>query len=61
MALYGIKEDEYKNEDEMFDLIHKMRERVFTSKVFTSDKIVGTILFEKTMMSKVFGKDTADR
>ena len=60
LALYGIKEDEYKSEDEMFDLIHKMRERVFTSKVFTSDKIIGTILFEKTMMSKVFGKDTAD-
>ena len=60
LALYGIGEDKYHGDEEMFDLIHKMRERVFTSKVFTSEKIIGAILFEKTMMSKVNGKFTAD-
>ena len=60
LTLYGITPDQYNGEDEMFDLIHKMRERVFTSKVFTSKKIIGAILFEKTMMSKVNGKYTAD-
>ena len=60
LALYGIPESSYNGEAEMFDLIHKMRERVFTSKVFTSDKILGAILFEKTMMSKVGDQFTAD-
>ncbi len=60
LALYGIPQESYNSEEEMFDLIHKMRERVFTSKVFTSDKILGSILFEKTMMSKVDNMFTAD-
>lgn len=60
LAAYGIGEDRYKNEEEMFDLIHKMRERVFTSPVFTNEHIIGTILFEKTMNSKVNGEYTAD-
>ena len=60
LALYGIPESSYNSEAEMFDLIHKMRDRVFTSKVFTSDKILGAILFEKTMMSKVGEEFTAD-
>ncbi len=49
---YGITEDAYKNEDEMFDLIHEMRKRVFTSPVFDK-RILGAILFTKTMESKV--------
>lgn len=56
---YGIPKDSYQTEDEMFDLIHEMRKRVFTSKVFTSDKILGSILFYKTMESQVDGKYTA--
>lgn len=60
LALYGIGEDKYNTEEEMFDLIHKMRERVFTSPVFTSEHIIGTILFERTMNSKVNGEYTAD-
>lgn len=60
LALYGIGEDKYSTEEEMFDLIHKMRERVFTSPVFTSEDIIGTILFERTMNSKVNGEYTAD-
>ena len=57
---YGIDESEYSSEEEMFNLIHEMRKRVMTSKVFTNEHILGTILFEKTMMSEVNGKFTAD-
>ena len=60
LAKYGISEDKYQNEEEMFNLIHEMRKRVFTSPVFTSEKILGSILFYKTMESKVEDKYTAD-
>ena len=60
LAQYGISENEYHSEEEMFDLIHEMRERVFTSKSFTNEHIIGTILFEKTMLSKVNDEYTAD-
>ena len=59
LKLYGISEDEYKNEDEMFQLVHEMRARIITSPVFTSDRILGVILFEKTMNSHVAGMATA--
>ena len=49
LALYGIGEDQYSSEEEMFDLIHEMRKRVITSDVFDSKHIVGTILFEKSV------------
>lgn len=57
---YGINEDAYKTEEEMFDLIHEMRSRIVKSKSFTGDKIVGAILFERTMNSEIDGKMTAD-
>ena len=57
---YGIPSSQYSNEDEMFELIHEMRKRVFTSNAFTSEKILGAILFYKTMMSKVGDEYTAD-
>ena len=57
---YGIKSDEYQTEEEMFELIHQMRKRVFTSAVFNKDKILGTILFYKTMESKVEDEYTSD-
>ena len=57
---YGIPADRYHSEEEMFDLIHEMRKRVFTSSVFTCEKILGSILFYKTMESQVEGKYTAD-
>ncbi len=60
LKLYGIDESEYSSEEEMFNLIHEMRKRVMTSKAFTNEHILGTILFEKTMMSEVNGKFTAD-
>lgn len=60
LKTYGIPETEYHSDEEMFDLIHEMRKRVFTSKAFTNDHIIGAILFERTMNSKVDGVYTAD-
>ena len=60
LKAYGIPETAYNTEEEMFDLIHEMRKRVFTSKSFTNEHIIGAILFEKTMMSKVNDEFTAD-
>ena len=60
LKAYGIEESEYNSEEEMFDLIHEMRKRVFTSKSFTSEHILGAILFERKMLSKVNGEFTAD-
>ncbi|PZU12528.1 MAG: fructose bisphosphate aldolase [Sphingobium sp.] len=55
---YGIEEDAYANEEEMFALIHAMRSRIITSPVFTGDKVLGAILFERTMDGTVDGKPT---
>lgn len=60
LKLYGVNEDKYSNEAEMFDLIHKMRTRIIKSPAFTEEKILGAILFEQTMDSKIDGKYTAD-
>lgn len=60
LKAYGIPETAYNTEEEMFDLIHEMRKRVFTSKSFTNEHIIGAILFEKTMLSKVNDQFTAD-
>ncbi len=57
---YGIAEDEYKTDEEMFDLIHAMRTRVITSPSFSSEHILGSILFKHTMNNKMEGKYTAD-
>lgn len=57
---YGISSDKWSTEEEMFDLIHEMRKRVFTSRVFTSEKILGAILFYKTMESKIDGEYTSE-
>lgn len=60
LRAYGIEDDSYSTEEEMFNLIHEMRERVFTSSSFTNEHILGAILFYNTMMSKVEDKYTAD-
>ena len=60
LKAYGIDETEYSSEEEMFELIHEMRKRVFTSPAFNNSHILGAILFEKTMMSKVEDEYTAD-
>ncbi len=57
---YGIPESSYNSDEEMFNLIHEMRKRVFTSKAFTNKHIIGAILFEKTMLSKVNDQYTAN-
>ncbi len=58
LRLYGISPDHYTNDEEMFDLVHTMRERIMTSPGFSGDKIVAAILFEQTMDRQVAGKDT---
>lgn len=60
LAQYGVSEDSYSNEDEMYDLIHEMRTRVMTAPAFNSKSILGAILFEQTMDRKVEGKYTPD-
>jgi fructose-bisphosphate aldolase, class I len=56
---YGIEESAYSGETEMYALIHQMRSRIITSPAFTGEKVLGAILFEKTMEGQVGGKPTA--
>ncbi len=60
LAGYGIEEDAYSNEEEMFELVHEMRSRIMSSPSFTGEKILGVILFEKTMDAEVEGMRTPD-
>lgn len=60
LAAYGIKEDSYSGEDEMFDLVHQMRSRIITSPTFTGERILGAILFKATMERQIEDLDTAD-
>jgi len=55
---YGIEEGAWSTDEEMFDLIHQMRSRIITSPCFGSGKVIGAILFERTMDGKVGGKPT---
>ncbi len=57
---YGVTENMYSGEDEMFKMVHDMRTRIIKSPSFTSEHILGAILFERTMDSKIDGKFTAD-
>lgn len=60
LKTYGIDPSEYNGEDEMFRLVHEMRTRMMTSPAFKGDKIIGVILFERTMRGEVEGMPTAD-
>ena len=60
LKLYGIPEDAYSNDAEMFDLVHEMRTRIITSPVFDGDRIMGAILFEMTMDRQIEGRPSAD-
>lgn len=60
LRLYGIAEDSYQGDDEMFDLVHAMRARIIKSPAFTSEYILGAILFEKTMDRTIDDVYTAD-
>jgi fructose-bisphosphate aldolase class I len=53
---YGIEEKAWNSDEEMFDLIHQMRSRIITSPVFTGEKVLGAILFERTMEGMAGGK-----
>jgi fructose-bisphosphate aldolase, class I len=56
LRLYGIEEDAYSSEKEMFDLVHQMRSRIITSPAFTGDRVLAAILFEQTMDRDIEGK-----
>jgi fructose-bisphosphate aldolase, class I len=60
LKLYGIEENAYSNDAEMFDLVHEMRTRIITSPAFDGDRIMGAILFEMTMDREIEGRPTAD-
>ena len=60
LKLYGITEDQYSDEEQMFNLIHQMRTRIIKSPAFSHNKIIGAILFEQTMDRQIDGKYTAD-
>jgi len=60
LRLYGVPESEYSGEAEMFDRVHEMRCRIMTSKAFDGRRILGAILFEKTMDREVADKPTAE-
>jgi len=60
LALYGIKEDAWSNEDEMFAIVHQMRTRMITSPAFKGERIIGAILFENTMDRDIKDQPSAD-
>ena len=60
LALYGIKDHAWEDDDEMFELVHQMRTRVITSPSFTGKRILAAILFEDTMDRDIEGQPTAD-
>lgn len=59
LGLYGVSEDAWSNDDEMFDVVHAMRTRIMTSPSFNGNRILGAILFENTMDREVEGQPTA--
>jgi fructose-bisphosphate aldolase class I len=60
LRLYGVPDDAWSSEEDMFDLIHEMRTRIMTSPAFTGDRVLGAILFEQTMDREVEGRGSAD-
>ncbi len=60
LGLYGIAEDAYSNDEEMFSLVHEMRTRIVTSPAFNGDRILGAILFENTLDRNIDGRNSAD-
>lgn len=60
LAMYGVGEDEYGSEEEMYTTVHAMRTRIVTSPSFGGDRILGAILFENTLDRQIEGKSSAD-
>ncbi len=59
LMMYGVDQDQYHGEDEMYAKVHEMRTRIMTNENFTSDRILGAILFENTMEREVEGQLTS--
>ncbi len=59
LGLYGVGPDDYSGEAEMFQAMHDMRSRIILADEFTRDKVIGAILFERTMDSSINGKPVA--
>jgi len=59
LKLYGVGEDAYSNDDEMFDVVHAMRTRIVTNPAFGGDRILGAILFENTLDRDIEGKPSS--
>lgn len=59
LRMYGVSESDYDNDDEMFAQVHEMRSRIMTCECFSSERVLGAILFENTMDREVNGKATA--
>jgi len=59
LRMYGVEESDYDNDDEMFAQVHEMRSRIMTCECFSSERVLGAILFEDTMDREVNGKATA--
>src|SRR5215475_3242445 len=60
LANYGIKENAWSNEEQMFALVHQMRARIITCPCFSGDRILAAILFEGTMDRDIEGQASAD-
>src|SRR5215467_3144051 len=60
LRAYGIKDEAWSNEEQMFAIVHQMRTRIMTSPAFTGERIIGAILFENTIDRGIEGKPTAD-
>jgi fructose-bisphosphate aldolase class I len=60
LRAYGIKEDAWSNDEQMFAIVHQMRTRIVTSPAFTGERILGAILFENTIEREIEGKPAAD-
>jgi fructose-bisphosphate aldolase, class I len=60
LRAYGIKDDAWSGEEQMFAIVHQMRTRIITSPAFTGERIIGAILFENTIDRDIEGKPTAD-
>jgi fructose-bisphosphate aldolase class I len=60
LGLYGISEDAWSSDDEMFAIVHQMRTRIITSPGFNGERILGAILFENTMDREIEGRPAAD-
>ncbi|MBO1254273.1 fructose bisphosphate aldolase [Alteromonas sp. 5E99-2] len=59
LKLYGVEESEYSNDEEMFGMVHAMRTRIVTSKVFNGERVLGAILFENTLDREIEGQSSS--